>query len=458
MNDVILIKNGLVVRTEKSYVSDILVKNGIISQIENNIKVEKDYQIIDASGKLIFPGGVDAHVHMELPTPAGPSSDDFYTGSKAAIAGGTTCIIDFVTPAKGESLFSALNKRKADASKSLIDYSFHMGITWWDESVKKEIIQCVKEEGITSFKTYLAYRASVGIDESELLEVMKTVAPLNALVTVHCEKGEIIDQLRKEFISQGKTNPVWHARSRPPETESESVKAVLKMAEETGCNVYIVHTSTAESIELIEDARKRGLNVYCETCPQYLLLDESVYEKPINEALAYVISPPIRAKKHQAAMWQALENGTVNVIATDHCPFNTFGQKDVGINDFTKIPNGAGGIENRLSLLYTYGVKTDKISIEKFVALTSENPAKIFGIFPQKGIIQKGSDADILIMDPNAKGIISAKKQFQNCDSNIYDGFKFSGDIETVILGGKIAFTKKILSKNLAFGKFLQRK
>lgn len=457
MKPTLIIKNGTIVNASGSYTGDILIEGNKILKIDSEIKTSGNIQIIDATGKLIFPGAIDAHVHMELPTPAGPSSDDFYTGSKAAIAGGTTTMLDFVTPAKGESLISALRKRKEEAVKSLIDYSFHMGITWWDDSVKAEVLRCIQEEGITSFKTYLAYKGTVGIEEEELLELMITVAPLNALVTVHCEKGEIIDKNRKYFVASGKTSPVWHAKSRSPETESESVKAVVLMAEKTKCSVYIVHTSTAESIALIRGAKERGVTVFSETCPQYLVLNESVYEKPVNEALAYVISPPIRAKRHQDAMWEAVKNGTVSVIATDHCPFNTFGQKNVGENDFTKIPNGAGGVENRLQLINTYGVKSGKISLEKFVELNMENPARIFGLYPKKGVIAEGSDADIVIWDDTKMEIISAKTHVQRCDSNIYEGFKVTGTPETVIVKGEIAFQNGCFLPLSLNGNFLKR-
>jgi dihydropyrimidinase len=457
MKPPLLIKNGTIVNASGSFSGDILIEGNKISHVGPTIIVPENALIIDASDKFIFPGAIDAHVHLELPTPAGPSSDDFYSGSKAAIAGGTTTIIDFVTPAKGESLISALNKRKAEATKSLIDYSLHMGVTWWDDTVKEEVQRCVREEGVTSFKTYLAYKGTVGIEEAELYKLMQTVAPLNALVTVHCEKGEIVEQNRKDFVASGKTSPVWHARSRPPEAESESVKAVLQMAEKTKCPVYIVHTSTAESVQLIRDAQKRGVKVFSETCPQYLLLDESVYEKPLYEALAYIISPPIRSREHQKALWDALKDGTISVIATDHCPFNTHGQKDVGAADFTKVPNGAGGIENRLELMNTFGVKTGKISLEKFVALNAENPAKIFGLYPGKGVISEGSDADIVIWNKITHKIISAKTQQQHCDSNIYEGFEVSGSPETVIVNGEIVFQNNRFSDVINQGRFLKR-
>lgn len=390
-------------------------------------------KVIDATGKLIFPGGIDPHVHFALPTPAGPSCDDFLSGSKAAMAGGTTFFIDFVTPGMGQSLKEALLQRQADAASSELECRLHMGITWYDETIPGQMHWCVKEAGIRSFKVYLAYKGSIGIEYAELKEVMKTAAMLDTVVLVHCEEGDDILKKQQEFLSLGKTAPLYHALSRPAETESGAVKKVIDLCRETGCQTYIVHTSTAQSTEYIRQAKKEGLPVYCETCPQYLLLDESVYQQPLPESLKYVISPPIRSKTDQEALWVALQDGTVDVISTDHCPFNSIGQKDKGMDDFTKIPNGAGGIEHRLKLLFTYGVLAGKISLQQFVSLTSTNAAKIFGLYPQKGEIIEGSDADLIIWDPQSKSTISVENNIQNCDADIYEGFRITGGIESTL-------------------------
>jgi dihydropyrimidinase len=437
--DQLLIVNGTISNTETLFQADIAIREGIIVEIGKlNIEDFSGYEVIDAKGKYIFPGGIDPHVHLQLPTPAGPSCDDFETGSKAAISGGTTFLIDFVTPSRGESLMKALAFRLKESNKCLIDYTLHVGITWFDETVPEQMEWCVNEVGIKSFKVYLAYKASIGIEYEELEQVMKTAASLNSIVLVHCEEGDIILQNQKRFIKERKTEPVYHSLSRPAETESESVRKVLDLCRKTACKTYIVHTSTAKSIELIRAAKMEGLPVFCETCPQYLLLDESVYSKPFPESLKYVISPPIRSKSDQEALWEALADGTVDVISTDHCPFNTFRQKDVGINDFSKIPNGAGGIEHRLALLFTYGVLTQKISLQQFVGLTTTNAAKIFGLYPQKGAIEVGSDADLLIWNPEVKSVISIQNQVQKCDSNIFEGFNLNGEAEYVLANGKI--------------------
>jgi len=314
-----------------------------------------------------------------------------------------------------------------------------MGITWYDETIPEQMEWCVNEVGIKSFKAYLAYKGSIGIEYSELEQVMKKAALLDANVLVHCEEGDIILQNQKQFINEGKTGSLYHALSRPAETESDSVRKVIDLCRKTGCRTYIVHASTAKSIEYIRAAKKEGLPLFCETCPQYLLLDESVYSKPLPDSLKYIISPPIRSKQDQDALWIGLADGTIDVISTDHCPFNTRGQKDIGINDFTKIPNGAGGIEYRLALLYTYGVLTGKISLQQFVGLTSSNAARIFGLYPQKGTIEVGSDADLVIWNPKVKSVISVETQLQKCDANIYEGFSLSGTAEKVVVNGKIS-------------------
>ncbi|MFH0865975.1 MAG: dihydropyrimidinase [Bacteroidota bacterium] len=453
-----LIKNGKIITSEKEFQGDVLITGSKITEVKNKIsEFPVDAEIIDASGFYVFPGGIDAHVHLSLPSPAGPSTDDFCSGSIAALYGGTTSFIDFVTPAKNESLVSALKERLKFSEKSLLDYSFHMSITSWGPETAREMEIIVKEHGITSFKTYMAYKSVTGIEESELFEVMKVAARLNTLVSVHCEMDDEIVRLQKKFICEGKTSPKHHALSRTASCEALSVKNVIAAAKQARCHVYIVHTSAAASLEEIEKAQKSGQQVYSETCPQYLLLDDSVYDLLLPESLKYVISPPIRKKEDQKKLWNGLKNGSVQVVATDHCPFNLSGQKDIGISDFTKIPNGAGGIEHRLSLLFTYGVLQNKISLRQFVQLCCSNPAKIFGLYPQKGDIAKDTDADIVIWNPDSQNFISAKTHHQNCDSNIYEGLTTKGSPEYVFIkGNKILENHKLNISGLK-GSFLQR-
>ncbi len=451
-----LIKNGNIILSNRILKGDLLIDNEKISEVSPLIKADSNIIAINAEGRYIIPAGVDAHVHMHLITPSGFSSDDFYTGSIAAYFGGTTSFIDFVTPNKNESLIEAMEKRLADGSISLCDYALHMSITSWNETVSKEMEICVKRYGIQSFKTYLAYKGVIGIEYSDLESVMLRAKSLNVMVTVHCEEGDEIIKRQKDFIHEGKTAPLYHALSRTSEVESDSVKKVVDLAGKTGCATYIVHTSTAESIKYITNAQSRGVNVYSETCPQYLVLDDKVYEKTLEESLKYVISPPIRKKHDSETLWTALKNKNCKVVATDHCPFNTSGQKDVGKNDFTKIPNGAGGIEHRLALLYTYGVLENKISLFDWVELCSANPAKIFGLYPRKGSIEPGADADIVIWNPDIKTVISKSTHHQNCDSNVYEGMKIKGQAETVFHKGKMVISEGKLSTDLEKGVYLR--
>jgi dihydropyrimidinase len=439
-----LIINGTVISATSSLKENLLIENGKISA---KGKLEphdfREFEMIDATGKLIFPGGIDPHVHFALPTPAGASSDDFASGSRAAVTGGTTSFIDFVTPHRGQSLLKALALRRAEAAASSLDYRLHMGISEWNASIAADIIRCIEKEGILSFKAYLAYRESIGISFSELQQVMEVVGSAGGLVMVHCEDGAMISRLQHEFLLEGKTHAFYHALSHPPEAEIRAVEKVIELCGKTGCPVYIVHTSTRQATAAIAAAKKSGLPVFAETCPHYLLLDDAVYDKSLDDyrVLPYVISPPLRTFTDQEYLWKGLADGTFDTVATDHCPFNLYGQKDQGIHDFTKIPNGAGSIEHRLSLLYTYGVLTNKIRINQFVSLVSTRPAEIFGMADHKGRLDIGFDADIVIWDPEVRRTISVKNHFQHCDSEIYEGFSTQGQPETVIVKGEIAFS-----------------
>jgi dihydropyrimidinase len=437
----ILIKNGTIVNTDKSFGADILIINGKIAKIGTPLTATApNTKIIDASGKYIFPGGIDPHVHLHLPGPAGFSSDDFYTGSKAALYGGTTFFIDFVTPRKGQGLIEALHDRKKEASSSLIDHTFHVSPVEWRDSMTEEIKACVTE-GITSFKIYMAYLDTIGLKDKDIQKVMKAVAEAGGMITVHCELGEEVDRLRKEFIKNGQISPKYHPLSRPNYVESEAVKKAIDFANEAGCPVYIVHVSTKESLEHIKKAQQKGQKVFAETCPHYLLLDDSKYLGEFANTAPFVMSPPLRKKEDNEALWQALADGTIQTVGTDHCPF-TLDQKKYGIHDFTKIPNGAGGIEHRMALLFTFGVLKNRINLNRFVELISTNPAKIFGLYPKKGAVKIDSDADIVIWNPERENIISAKTHHQNYDINIFEGIHTKGEAEIVIVGGDIVLNR----------------
>jgi dihydropyrimidinase len=384
-----------------------------------------------------------------LPTPAGFSSDDFYTASKAALYGGTTTIIDFVTPSKGQSLVDALDQRIKEASNSQVDYSFHVSPVEWCDTTDQEIRECVKQ-GFTSFKIYMAYKASIGLNDDVILKVMQAVASARGLVTVHAEMGDEIEQLRNKFFAEGKTEPIYHPLSRPSHTESNAVKRVIDMAAQTSCPLYIVHVSTKESIDHIRRAQESGQKVFAETCPHYLLLNDSVYNGNFEQTAKYVLSPPLRKTEDSQALWNAMDDGTIQTVGTDHCPF-TQKQKEFGITDFRKIPNGACGVEHRMALLYTYGVLENRITLNQFVNLTSTQAAKIFGLYPQKGEIAVGSDADLVIWNPEEVGEISAKAHRSAADISIYERFGIVGAAELIVVKGEIFDMKSSSRKDTEF-------
>jgi dihydropyrimidinase len=451
----LLIRNGVVVNSDAIIEADVAVQDGKILSLDPTHKPTKNTYIIDAKGLYVFPGGIDPHVHLFLPTPAGNTGDDFYSGSKAALYGATTSLIDFVTPRKGQNLLEALNERKKEASNSLIDYSFHVSPVDWHPGIEEEIRQVI-EAGVSSFKVYLAYKDTIGIDDSTLHKVMQTAANKGGIVTVHAEDGDEVNRLRNEFAASGQLSPEFHLLSRPNIVEAEAVERVILHSEETGCKVYIVHVSTHESVRLIEKAQKRGVTIYGETCPQYLVLNDSVVKGSFNETAKYVFSPPLRKKGDNDALWKALKKGVIQTIGTDHCPF-FLEQKAYGKDDFRKIPNGAGGIEHRMSILYTYGVMTGKISLQEFVALTSTNAAKIFGMYPRKGKIAVGSDADIVLWDPKPESVISAQTHRQNSDLNIYEGMNVFGAPRYVISKGRVVLHKNVLNLDNCKAELLNR-
>lgn len=450
----LLIKNGKIITSKRIFNSDILVDNDKITKIEKNIEPENADKVIDAKEKLIFPGGIDPHVHLHLPTPAGYSADDFYTGSIAALHGATTTLLDFVTPHKGQHLPEALKQRKQEAKESLIDYSFHVSPIEWRDSLEKEIKKCFKM-GITSYKVYMAYKNTIGLEDEDILKVMNLVGKNGGIVTMHCELGDEIEKLRYAFSKENKLSPEYHCLSRPPEMEALAVKKAIKMAKKANCPLYIVHVSSEKSLKYIKKAQKKGQDIFAETCPQYLLLDELKYKGTFNQVVPYIMSPPLRKTQDNKALWEAIKEGEIQTIGTDHCPF-TLKQKEAGITDFRKIPNGAGGIEHRMALLYTYGVLKNKISLQQFVNITSTNAAKIFGLYPKKGVISVGSDADIIIWNPKKENVISVNSHHQNCDNNIYENVKTKGSPDYVIVKGEIAVKNGKLIKKTK-GVFLKR-
>lgn len=433
-----LIKNGTLVTPQGTKMADILIADGKISQIGASLLPQKNEEIIDAKGCLVFPGFIDAHTHLDM--------DNGVT---------TTTIVDFCTQEKGGTLKQAIDLWHAKADgKCSCNYAFHLAICDWNDEVKEELKYAV-EQGITSFKVYLAYDA-LKVDDAQLLDILKTVKALGGVLGVHCENGTLVNYLCAQQKKAGNFAPSAHPKSRPPEVEAEAISRLLHIAKMADAAVHIVHLSSAAGLVEIRCARARGQTVYVETCPQYLILDDSAYDKPDFEGAKYVISPPLRSKSDTLILQKAVCDGEINTIATDHCSYNFSTQKKLGLNDFTKIPNGAPGIEHRPQLIYTELVKTGKITPQKMCSLLSTNPAKLFGMYPQKGALQTGSDADIVIWNPDKTQIISAKTQFQNVDYTPFEGFCANGTAETVIINGKIAVKNAAPTGDL-YGVFVKR-
>lgn len=450
----IIIKNGTIVTPKKSYISDIRIEDEIIVDIGENLE-DDQAKIIDATGCLVFPGFIDSHTHFDLDTGYTRTADNFKTGTAAAIVGGTTTILDFATQNKGETLSEALtNWNKLAKDVSSCDYGFHMAITQWNEDIKDEIkIMC--SQGITSFKAYMAYD-NLRLNDGEIYDILKCLKKYNGLLSVHCENGDLVNTMIKEQLNSGNITPAAHPLSRPNIVESEAVSRYIDIANLAGAPIYIVHLSTKESLEEVVKARKRGQKVYVETCPQYLLLEDSLYLSDDFESAKYVLSPPLRKRDDLEKLWKALSAEEIDTIGTDHCSFNFKGQKDHGINDFSKIPNGIPGVEHRPVLMYSYGVDSGKITKEQMCSVLSENIAKIFGMYPRKGVIQVGSDADIVIWDVLSKGIISKDNQSQNVDYTPFEGFKTVGSAKHVFLRGKhVVENGNIIKRNS--GKFIKR-
>jgi len=451
----ILIKNGRVITASADYEADIYIEGEQIAAIGKNLKYEAN-EVIDAKGKLVFPGGIDPHVHLEMPFMGTSSSDDYATGTKAALHGGTTMVIDFVLQTQGKSLHNALETWQGRSNGNCYgDYSFHIAVTDFNEETKKEVVQMIVKEGITSFKTFMAYKGALMIDDGQMVGLMKEVKKHGGIVTVHATNGDMIDMLIDKHRAEGKLSPLYHYLSQPEITEAEASGRFTDMANYTDVPGYIVHMTCEGALNAVRRATTRNQKVFVETCIQYLILDASLYEKDF-EGAKWVMSPPLREKKDQKALWAGLNQGLIQVVGTDHCPFK-WEQKLMGKDDFSKIPNGHPAIENRVELLYSEGVNKGKINLNKFVEVTSTNAAKIFGMFPRKGTIGIGSDADLVIFDPNEKHTISVKTHHMNVDYSGYEGWEVTGKCKTVILRGKVAIHNGEVKVEKGYGQFIKR-
>jgi dihydropyrimidinase len=452
----LLIRGGTVVTAADLYRGDVLVVDERIAAIGTSLEGAAD-RTLDASGKYVLPGGIDVHTHLDMPFGGTTSADDFESGTIAAAHGGTTSIVDFAIQYKGQTLRQAWEAwmKKAEG-KAAIDYGFHMIITDLPESVEKEMDGMVSE-GITSFKLFMAYRGVLMLDDGSIFRALLRTAGNGATICMHAENGDVIDVLVRRALAEGKTEPKYHALTRPARAEAEATHRAIALAEMAGVPIYIVHLSAAEALEMVTAARDRGLPAYAETCPQYLFLSYANYEEPGFEGAKYVMSPPLRAKGNEEKLWRGLAGNDLQAVSTDHCPFCMKEQKELGRGDFSKIPNGAPGIETRLSLLFDGGVVGKRISLNRFVELTSTSPAKIFGLFPKKGTIAPGSDADIVIFDPKKKHTLSAKTHHRRVDYNPYEGREVTGQAETVLSRGKVIVENGRFTGKPGSGSFLKR-
>jgi len=452
-----LIRGGTVITADQTYRADMLCVDGKIAAIGPDLETPTGCDVIDAGGQYVMPGGIDPHTHMQLPFMGTVASEDFYTGTAAGLAGGTTSIIDFVIPNPEQNIFDAYKTWREWAKKSASDYGFHVAITWWDESVREDMGTLVREEGINSFKHFMAYKGAIMATDEILYNSFTRSLELGAMPTVHAENGELVFQLQKKLLAEGITGPEGHPLSRPPAAEGEAANRALRFAETIGVPLYIVHVSTSEALEEIKRARAQGQRAYGEVLAGHLLIDDSVYQNPDwDKAAAHVMSPPFRSKEHQDALWKGLQSGALQTTATDHCCFCA-DQKAMGRDDFTQIPNGTAGVEDRMSVLWTHGVGTGKLTMNEFVAATSSNAAKIFNIYPKKGCIAVGADADIVVWDPAATKTISAKTHHQNIDSNIFEGMQVKGMASHTFTRGQLAYVDGDLRAVKGAGEYVKR-
>lgn len=453
-----LIKNGTIVTASDTFFGDIRIEDGIIVMIGVDLD-PAGAEVIDASGCYVFPGGIDPHTHLDMPFGGTVTKDDFETGTIAAAYGGTTTIIDFCLTNKGKPLADAVKAwHNKSRDKAVIDYGFHLMVSEVNEEVLQELPQIIEEEGITSLKVFMAYKNVFQADDGTLYRTLLTAKEEGALVMVHAENGDVIAYLIDKALEEGKTDPIYHALTRPSVLEGEATGRAVNLTELADSQLYVVHVTCAEAVEKIAEGRRKGLRIYGETCPQYLMLDQSYLEKPGFEGAKYVWSPPLREKRHQEVLWNALWNGSLQTVGSDQCSFDFKGQKDLGLTDFSKIPNGGPMIEDRFSILYSEGVHKGRISLHKFVDIISTQSAKLFGLFPQKGAIAIGSDADLVIFDPRAERTISAKTHHMNVDYNAFEGLQVTGEPVSVLVRGEFVIKDKAFVGAPGSGQYLHRK
>jgi dihydropyrimidinase len=452
----LLIQGGTVVNADRQFRADVLCMDGKVVAVDEGLQAA-GATLVDAGDQYVMPGGIDPHTHMQLPFMGTVTMDDFFSGTAAAMAGGTTTIIDFVIPGPQEPLMDAYQKWRGWADKAASDYSFHMAITWWDESVRRDMGTLVQQEGINSFKHFMAYKNAIMCDDETLVNSFKRALELGAMPTVHAENGELVYLLQKEVAALGITGPDGHPLSRPSMVEGEAANRAIAIADVLGVPIYVVHVSCIESAEAIARARARGQRVYGEVLAGHLVIDDSVYRHPdFATAAAHVMSPPFRPKGNQEALWRGLQSGNLHTTATDHCTFCA-AQKAAGKDDFSKIPNGCGGVEERLAVIWDAGVNSGRLTPSEFVAITSANTAKLFNIYPQKGSVSVGADADLVLWDPQGSKTLSAKTQHSKGDFNVFEGRTVRGVPSHTVSQGELVFVQGDLRAVAGKGRYIKR-
>ena len=451
------IRGGTVVTADRTFRADVLAVDGTIRAVGEGLEAPAGAEVVEAGGCYVMPGGIDPHTHMQLPFMGTVATDDFYTGTAAGFAGGTTMIIDFVIPDPGQNLMEAYRTWRGWAEKAAGDYSFHVAVTWWDESVHADMGTLVREHGVNSFKHFMAYKNAIMCDDEVLVNSFARALELGAMPTVHAENGELVYQLQKQLLAQGMTGPEAHPLSRPTAVEGEAANRAIQIAKVLGVPLYIVHVSCKEGLEAIARGRGDGHRVYGEVLAGHLLVDDSVYRHPdFRVAAAHVMSPPFRPREHQEALWRGLQAGHLHTTATDHCCFCE-PQKAAGRDDFTKIPNGTGGIEDRMAVLWHHGVNSGRLTMNEFVRVTSANAAQIFNIYPRKGAVAPGADADLVVWDPEATKVISAKTHHQKVDYNIFEGMEVRGVPRVTVSRGRVVYADGTLRAERGAGRYVDR-
>ncbi|MBB4346954.1 MULTISPECIES: dihydropyrimidinase [Rhizobiaceae] len=449
-----VVKNGTIVTADLTYKADLKIDGGKIVEIGPDLAGD---ETLDATGCYVMPGGIDPHVHLEMPFMGTYSADDFDSGTRAALAGGTTMVVDFCLPDPGQSMLDALKRWDNKATRAHCDYSFHMAVTWWSEQVFNEMQTVVQEKGINTFKHFMAYKGSLMVNDDEMFASFSRCAELGALPLVHAENGDVVAAMQQKLMDEGNNGPEAHAYSRPASVEGEATNRAIIIADMAGVPLYVVHTSCEQAHEAIRRARQNGMRVYGEPLIQHLTLDESEYfDKDWDHSARRVMSPPFRNKQHQDSLWAGLASGSLQCVATDHCAFTT-DQKRYGVGDFRKIPNGTGGLEDRLPMLWTYGVATGRITMNEFVAVTSTNIAKILNLYPRKGAILVGADADLVVLDPKKSKTISAKTQQSAIDYNVFEGKQVTGLPRYTLSRGVVVVEEGTIRSREGHGQFVAR-